>query len=192
MQTLLSQVEKQASINTQYHCLYAYYWLGFKTSKLAEIYNKDVTTIRRWIVKFEESGELQRKERETTFTKFSVAQRNWLLDLYKEKPILYLREAVDLFYSEFKMTISASQVSLILRDAGLTWKVIERRAMQLQLSDVFRYFEELAGLEWLFQNLIFLDEVSCDNRSMLRKNGYALKGSKLVFRGEFCRKPRSS
>lgn len=27
---------------------------------------------------------------------------------------------------------------------------------------------------------------------MLRKNGYAVKGSKLVFRGEFCRKPRSS
>lgn len=35
----------------------------------------------------------------------------------------------------------------------------------------------------------FLDEVSFDNRGMLRRRGYAPKGTKLVIRGEFSRKP---
>ena len=38
----------------------------------------------------------------------------------------------------------------------------------------------------------FLDEVGFDNRSMLRKKGYGLSGRRLVFRGEFNRKPRVS
>lgn len=39
---------------------------------------------------------------------------------------------------------------------------------------------------------MFLDEVSFDNRSMLRSKGYGVRGKRLVFRGEFVRKPRIS
>lgn len=149
-------------------------------------------TIRTWVDSFENKDDLNRKEREVCFKKFSKGQRQGLVNLYKEKPILYLREAIDLFFKEFGISFSASHVSCILRQSGLTWKVVKRRAIQLQLNDVFRFCDELAGFNWIPQNLIFLDEVSFDNRSMLRKNGYALKGRRLVFRGEFCRKARSS
>ena len=37
-----------------------------------------------------------------------------------------------------------------------------------------------------------MDEVGFDSRDMLRRHGYGLVGKKLIFRGEFNRKPRVS
>ncbi|ETW07287.1 hypothetical protein H310_01843 [Aphanomyces invadans] len=54
------------------------------------------------------------------------------------------------------------------------------------------FFDELASIDWSNHNVQFLDEVSFDSRGMLRKRGYAMKGQKLCFRGEFNRKPRVS
>jgi len=45
---------------------------------------------------------------------------------------------------------------------------------------------------WTLQNLVFLDEVSFDNRDMLQKKGYGMKGKHLVFHSKFRRKPRES
>lgn len=81
---------------------------------------------------------------------------------------------------------------IILHDAGLTWKVLERRALQINQDDILRFCKELMSFPWLIQNLVFLDEVSFDNRDMLRKKGFGFKGQKLFYRGEFCRKPRVS
>lgn len=39
---------------------------------------------------------------------------------------------------------------------------------------------------------MFLDEVGFDNKSMMRKRGYATKGQRLIYRSEFIRKPRTS
>lgn len=51
---------------------------------------------------------------------------------------------------------------------------------------------ELCNLNWDYPNLLFLDEVSFDNCGMLRNRGYSSKGTKLICRGEFIRKPRVS
>ena len=77
------------------------------------------------------------------------------------------------------------------------------------MQDVIRFFFELSSIHWTHESLVFLDEVSFDNRGMLRRRGYAikvrhfmlvecsscshiLKGQKLFYRGEFCRMPRIS
>ena len=70
--------------------------------------------------------------------------------------------------------------------------MLERRAIQIKLKDVIRFAEELNSINWCKKHLLFLDEVSFDNRGMLRNRGYALKGRRLIFRGEFIRKPRIS
>jgi hypothetical protein len=71
----------------------------------------------------------------------------------------------------------------------LTWKVLERRAMQINQADIYRYFNELLLYPWILENLVFIDEVSFDNRDMLRRKGFAMKGEKLIYRGEYNRKP---
>lgn len=92
------------------------------------------------------------------------------------------------------MRISAASICRILHTEGLTWKRLERRAMQVRQDDIYRFFMELnlLSLPWDYPNLLFLDEVSFDNRGMLRNRGYAEKGKRLICRGEFIRKPRIS
>lgn len=115
-----------------------------------------------------------------------------MVQLYQQNPTLYLHESKKRFQREFSTTISISSIWRIIHNAGLTWKCLERRAIQIKESDIVRFFYELSCIPWDYQNLIFLDEFSIDNRSMLRPRGYGVRGQRLVFRGEFVRKPRES
>jgi transposase len=64
--------------------------------------------------------------------------------------------------------------------------------MNIKTNDIVRFTLELGTIKWCQMNIQFLDEVSFDNRGMLRSRGYCLKGKKLAFRGEFNRKARVS
>lgn len=88
--------------------------------------------------------------------------------------------------------MSTSSICRILNHEGLTWKAIERRAIQIRKDDIIRFCEELHGIKWDYHNLIFLDEESFDNRRILRTRGYGLRGERLICRGKFIRKPRVS
>jgi len=43
----------------------------------------------------------------------------------------------------------------------------------------------LITIYWSHHNLVFLDEVSFDNRGMIRKRGYSLKGTNVAVGGDF-------
>lgn len=193
MSNIIDNVKKQASKNTIYHVLFGYFFRGIPIKDLTQIYNKGRTTISRWIKNYEQTGDVARKKSLlAVYRKFDADQRNWLLNLFKERPILHQNEAAYLFFEKFQSQISTSSISTILSDAGLTWKVLERRAIQIQIEDIMRFANELLSFPWTLENLVFLDEVGFDNKDMLRKRGYALKGQKLIYRGEFVRKPRIS
>jgi hypothetical protein len=136
--------------------------------------------------------EFGRKERQVVYLRYGIEKREWLVKLYENRPILFLDEAKYFFDTQFNCNISKSTKSLILTEANLTWKVLERRAIQINEKDVLRFVNELLSVPWIIQNLVFLDEVSFDNRTMIRKRGYARKGERLIFRGEYGRKPRVS
>lgn len=74
----------------------------------------------------------------------------------------------------------------------MTYKTIQRRAIEIQTKDIQRFSDELNGLVWLPHNLVFLDEAGFDNRGILRKKGHGLRGKRLIYRGECCQKPRVS
>lgn len=193
MSNIIQNVKKQASKNTIYHVLYGYFFRGISIKDLCRIYNKGRTTIARWIKTYEETGDVARKKSLlAVYRKFDTNQRNWLVNLYKEKPTLHQNEAAYLFFERFESQISTSSISTILSDHGLTWKVLERRAIQIQIDDILRFANELSSIPWTLENLVFLDEVGFDNKDMMRKRGYALKGQTLIYRSEFVRKPRIS
>lgn len=181
-----------ASSNTVYHCLYGYYYLGLKKSRLAKIYAKHPSTIANWINLYERNKFFTRKERTKVYLRFGTDERAWIVNLYKKNPVLYLDEAKFKFMQHFQKSISTASISRILLSEGYTWKVLERRAVQLRQQEIYRFFTELSEVKWDIHNLLFLDEVSCDNRCMLRTKGYAPVGEKLVYRGEFVRRPRCS
>ncbi|XP_039450495.1 uncharacterized protein LOC120429488 [Culex pipiens pallens] len=190
---IIQNVRRQhASTNTIYHALYGYFFLGMSKKKLAEIYGKAQSTITEWFAKYEQTGAVNRKKRVQVYKKFGAEMRTWLVELYNQHPILFLDEAQAMFQRMFKVSISVSSVWAILHEAGMSWKRIERRAIQIRQDEIVRYVKELLSFPWDLFNLVFLDEVSFDNRDMLRTKGYGIVGQKVIYRGEFCRKPRAS
>ncbi|XP_062704928.1 uncharacterized protein LOC115265658 [Aedes albopictus] len=183
---------QHASTNTVYHALYGYYFLGISKPNLAKIYGKAVSTIYEWIGRYERDGLFRRKQRERIYKKFCVEKREWLVNLYRNEPILFLDEAKQKFQSYFQVSISVSAICTILHESGLSWKTIERRAIQIRDSEIIRFVQEMLAIRWDLYNLVFLDEVSFDNKDMLRRKGYGVVGQKLIYRGEFSRKPRVS
>lgn len=137
---------------------------------------KSESTIGYWITKYEENGVYKRKQRKLVYKKFSATVREWLVDLYRREPVLFLDEARQKFYKRFFIAISVSSICLILHGAGMTWKCIERRAMQIRDDEITRFVRELLSVPWDLSNLVFLDEVSFDNRDMLRRKGYGIVG----------------
>lgn len=190
---IIKEVERQASGNTKYHALYGYYFLGLSKTKLSEIYKKSKPTVANWINSFESEGSVARKANaKKVYRKFGFEKRKFLLELYNRRPVLYLEEAKEIFTQQFDMAISVPSIHTILHEGGLTWKVLERRAIQIQLAEVMRFCDELSELKCAWEQLVFLDEVSFDGRDMIRKKGYGTKGKRLLYRGEFGRAVRSS
>ncbi|XP_038105590.1 LOW QUALITY PROTEIN: uncharacterized protein LOC119765553 [Culex quinquefasciatus] len=190
---IIQNVRRQhASANTVYHALYGHFFLGMSKKRLAEIYGKAPSTITEWFTKFDQTGAVSRKKRAQVYKKFGVEMRTWLVEHYNRYPILFLDEAQSMFQRKFKISISVSSVWAVLHEAGMTWKTIERRAIQIREDEIVRYVLELLSIPWDLFKLVFLDEVSFDNRDMLRTKGYGVVEQKVIFRGEFCRKPRAS
>ncbi|XP_058820531.1 uncharacterized protein LOC131682793 [Topomyia yanbarensis] len=166
---IIHAVQQQHAVpNTVYHALYAHYYLGMSKKDIATIYGKSLFTIYSWLRKFENEGVYQRKKRIQIYKKFNAEMRLWLVQLYQEHPLLLLDEAKEKFQKHFQISIIVSSVCFILHEAGLL------------------------AIPWDIYNLVFLDEVSFDNRDMLRRKGYGVVGQKVIYSGEFCRRPRLS
>lgn len=183
---------KHASPNTIMHCMYGYYYQGVSKHQLARIYGKSVRTISNWITRYEADGCFSRKLREQVYIKFPADQREWIVQQYLKRPTLYLDEAKELFQNHFRVSISLSSIFQILHASGFSWKTVQRRAIQLRDADIVNFYFELGAINWQIHNLVFLDEVSFDSRDVLRNKGFGPVGKRIVFRGEFIRKPRIS
>lgn len=190
---IMIEVHRQADENTKYHALYGYYFLNLSRKELSEIYCKSTATIGNWINQYESEGSVARKiALEKVYRKFGYEKRQFLIELYERRPVLYLCEAKEIFKSKFGISISVASIHAILHENGLTWKVLERRAIQIRLKDVLRFCDELSEIQWRWENLVFLDEASFDGRDMIRKRGYGAKGERILHRGEFSRSIRAS
>jgi transposase len=191
---LASISASQASANTKLHCLYGYFFLGLTVSNLATIYHKSPRTIRYWVQRWEEFRSAERLSVAVEARKFNAEKQRFIIDFYEKYPCSFLDEVRDKFMKQFHMNISKTTIWRIVNSAGLTRKVIERRAIEISVNDIIRFYKDLQSLpfHWTYQNLVFLDEVGFDNRDMFRKRGYALKGERIIYRGEFTRKERCS
>lgn len=191
-QILQNVNKKHASDEVKYYALYAYYFLGRSKTQLPKNYNKSVSTITNWITHYEATGSVVRPSRIRIPSKFDEEKRQWLLHLYYKNPVLYLDEAKLQFQIRFNISISTSHICQILHANNMSWKTLERRAIQIKDSEIVRFMAELNAINWGYSNLVFLDEVSIDNQGLLRTKGYGIIGEKLIYRGEFTRKPRMS
>ena len=182
---------EQASENTKYHALYNYFFLKKSKLEIAEIFGKSPSTITNWIDRYDKEGDISRHSSERTGI-FDAAMKQWVIEQYTLNPLLFLDETKIKFTEFWGISISISTIWNILRSSNLTRKVVERRALEVKEGDIVRFAEEMNTLTWSPENIVFLDEVSFDNHGMVRKRGYSIKGTKVLVRGEYTRKPRVS
>ncbi|KAH9137233.1 hypothetical protein LEN26_005835 [Aphanomyces euteiches] len=180
-----------AGQNTVYHALFGYFYLGMTKKQLAHIYCKHVNTISNWIARYEDDKEYMRKSNKKKGF-FTAEQKKWMIEYYQSHPLSFLDESKKAFYDKFRRFISISTIWRWVQEHGMTWKVLERRAVQIRVNEIVRFTEEMNSIDWNHYSLQFLDEVSFDNRGMLRTRGYCMRGEKLIYRGEFTRKARVS
>jgi transposase len=186
--------DQQATENTKLHLLYGFFFLGIPVKVLSKIYCKSVRTVQYWINRWANFASVARLNEGVNSRKYNDEKQAFIIDCYRKQPCLFLGEAKELFDKEFHVNISRSTIWRIIHNAGLTRQVIERRAIEICVEDITRFFKDLESLpfRWTYENLIFLDEVGFDNRDMFRKRGYGLRGNRIVYRGEFTRKERCS
>jgi transposase len=154
---ILHHVQQQhASKCTIMHALFVYYYLGANRTAVARLFHKSVTTITTWIERFESTSDYERRK-SVSEKKFTKEEQCWVVEFYRVHPIAYLDEAKTAFETQFKKTISTTTVWRIIHNYGLTWKVLERRAMHVRLDDVFRFCSELESIDWS-HHLDFLSE----------------------------------
>lgn len=133
MAQILQKVNKKhACDEVKYYALYGFYFLGLSKSQLSKTYSKSISTITNWISHFEDNGTVERPKRTRIPAKFDNQKRIWLVQLYYENPILYLDEAKAQFEMHFNITISTSHICQILHDNNMSWKTLEKRAIQIK------------------------------------------------------------
>lgn len=183
---------KHASEDTKYHVLYGYYHLNKSRSELAKLYCKHHSTISNWIREYEELQTFRNGHSNRGFRKLSEEEVEWFRQLYIDHPSTYLDEAKDLFQETFKKEISRSTISRVLAKIGFSRKVLEKRAIQIKRKEIDFYTDELNCLQWDTFNILFLDEVSFDNRDMNRDKGYGPIGERVLNHGNHVRQSRIS
>lgn len=101
--------------------------------------------------------------------KYDQMKQQFILECYQQYPLSFFDEVRQKFITRFPgFNISISSVWRIIRNHGLTRKVIERRAIQISKANMIRFCNDLNSLpfHWTWENLVFLDEVGFDNRDI--------------------------
>ena len=107
-----------------YHALYAFYYCGLVIAKIAKYFCKCPNTARYWIKKYETEGLVGRRRLAPAPSEFTLEERVWIYELFKNEPTKFLREAVAAFRKRFKKRIGKTTIwSILHRDWGMSWKV---------------------------------------------------------------------
>ena len=194
MEQMLEEVfHCHATVNTKFHAVHAYVFLGFTLTAIGSIFSKSPQTIANWVKRWHVEGNLDRLSAPNN-RKFTYHHRLWIKDFVDRDPLCFLHEIQTGFQQHFVgMTISVSTIySILVHDFNYSKKVVERRSLQIRFDEICRFCQEINQIRPLHHQLIFLDEMGLDNRDMLRKRGWFLRGTTPTIRGAFGRSRRIS
>ena len=114
--------EGHASEDTKLHCVYMHCHLGFSFTELGRCFRQHRTTIAKWAQRYLRDGHLRKSRRSTS--RFTSAQRQWILDYNKHNPVSFLDETRSAFATFWSLSVGTSTIGRIVREANLTYKVI--------------------------------------------------------------------
>eukprot|EP00734_Pompholyxophrys_sp_LG126_P000251 Pompholyxophrys_sp_v1_NODE_71_length_2433_cov_27.899117.p1 type:complete len:348 gc:universal NODE_71_length_2433_cov_27.899117:1230-2273(+) len=174
------------------HAVYASEVLNIPQKVVGHIFGKSAATICRWVHEFKTFGKFTSRKGTVGKRKVLQVHREWIISHINQNPLDFLHEISKKFFSNFNFSLSLNTFFTVLKEAGYSKKVIERRAMEISKLEIARFTHEFNSLRVKFDQLLFLDEMSMDNRSMIRKKGWFPRGERPVYRSFFKRGIRIS
>lgn len=175
-----SQRSKAYSSDLRWRMVYQKHILGHTFSKIAENLNVDVSTVRRILCLFEETGTVSSLQgyREVPLKKLNAQDKISLISTILENPTTYLHELKSILLQSSGIDISTSCICKFLHNSGFSHKKLTLRAQQrcMELRQKFTNDMTIYAPDML----VFVDETGTDKRSCLRKYGYSLVGKRAV------------
>ena len=148
------------------------------------------STAHRIFMNFMETGEVDAKKKtgpRRHTRKLNDSLELFIIGVILETPSLYLHELCIKVEQMCGIEVCASTILTILHQHGFTRKKIRQVALQRSLS--LRGIFIANALLYAMEMFVFLDETGCDNKSFMRKYGYAISGEtpvchRLLVRGK--------
>jgi hypothetical protein len=94
------------------------------------------------MVQWKRKETLCRKSAGVNPGKLNEDKITFILEIYHKHPTNLLDEVRSKF-KVFQLNLSCSTIRGIINESGLTRKVIERRAIQINVEDICRFFKEV-------------------------------------------------
>jgi transposase len=150
---------------------------GWKMHEIANILNVSSQSIVRWHNNYKTQGRVDPpsflRGRRRILSAFAIAD---LHELIQQNPELYLDE-ISLWLALFHgVQISTSALHNNLRELGLTRKLMRRAAAERDHELRTEWMYVILGT-YTAEQMVVIDESSCDGRTLIRKYGRAASNS---------------
>ena len=106
------------------HALYGFYMPGHTHRYITQLYRKSPATISARVKRWETDESAGRKQSPSSYRKFGFEKLNWIKSFFEQYPLSFLDEACAAFKQQWNQSISQSALWYIIREQGLTWKVL--------------------------------------------------------------------
>ncbi len=166
--------------------------LGYSQKKVAQNLGVDYSTVSRTISLFLTTGSVSKKEypKEKACRSLTIPAQMFILNLIVSRPGIYLREIQKELVDLLEIEIDTSTVCRFLHDSGCTHQKLCLVASQRDTVLRQKYILEVSVYKP--EMFIFLDETGADNRDIVRRYGYSLRGMPLKKQTPLVRGERSS
>ena len=163
--------------------------LGYSKEQVARNVGVHKSTVSRTLELFYSTGSVGKKQypKEKAFRKLTTPAQLLILHLVLEKPGIYLYEIQRDITDVLQLQIDTSTICRFLHQSGFTRQKL--RLVAVQRDNFLRQKFALDVSLYRPDMLVFLDETGSDQRNMLRKYSYSIRGKTpqnhtLLARGE--------
>ena len=123
-----------------------------------------------------DSNPLPRSLRKTTDRRLGKKASQYMIELLRMNPDLYISEICDELSSVFRANYSKSRVCRALKDHHYSYKVLERVAKNRDAQERHNWRETLVNSRG-HENFVFIDESHFRNDTVRRTRGRSLRGT---------------
>jgi transposase len=171
-------------------------WLlaaGYLLDEICTILNISSRSVQRWANNLATHGHVlpPRNPLQGRRHTLNAIHIYGLIGIIEASPAMYLDELQDWLALEHDMLISKTTLHDSIRDAGLSYKLLRRRAVERD-EGVREQWKEDVRINFVAAQMVWTDESSKDDRTIYRHYGRAPTGQRAVIDAQFVRGQRYS